>query len=101
MRAPTFVATFKDGAVTRMSIYCKKESDWSRGKRIAAHAWQTRDRRHRIEEFLATHDRYEHRHQMEEFLTKLEDREPSEIASCHFDVDGQMVLELTEDEPVQ
>jgi hypothetical protein len=94
MTTPVFCATFKDGEQVRMTTHCaSKKLDWDNGKRLAAHAWQTRDRRHRIEEFLANHDRYTHRQQLENFLAKLGDREPPEIASCHFDVDGSQVVQ--------
>jgi hypothetical protein len=81
MRAPpVFVAKFADGEFTRMTTYCETELDWERGRSLAKHAWQTRDRRHRIEKFLAD----------------IEDREPPEITSCHFEVDGQVVEEPKE-----
>jgi len=42
---------------------------------LAKHAWQTRDRQRRIKKSPA----------------KTEDREPPEITSYHFEVDGQVV----------
>jgi hypothetical protein len=91
MTTPVFCATFKDGETVRMTTHCtSKKLDWDSGKRLAAHAWQTRDRRHRIEEFLVNHDRYT---QLEKFLAKLGDRDPPEITSCHFDVDGVQVVQ--------
>jgi hypothetical protein len=30
-----------------MSIWCDGELDWERGRNLARHAWQTRDRRRR------------------------------------------------------
>jgi hypothetical protein len=81
---PVFVATFADGETVRMTTHCKRELDWERGRSLAKHAWQTRDRRHRIE----TRDQ---RHRIEEFLASLKDREPPEITSYHFEVDGQVI----------
>jgi hypothetical protein len=75
-----FVAAFADGETVRMSVYGGSELDWQRGRSIAKHAWQTRDRRYRIEKFLAD----------------IEDREPPEITSCHIEVDGQVVEEPKE-----
>jgi hypothetical protein len=99
MRAPTFVATFQDGEVTRMTCHCDGELNWERGRNLAKHAWQTRDRRRRIEEFLAKHDRYAHWLQMEKFLTDIEDRDPPDITSCYFDVDGELVQHPGEGAP--
>jgi hypothetical protein len=94
MTTSVFCATFQDGEQVRMTTHCARERlDWERGRSLAGHAWQTRDRRHRIEEFLANHDRYTHRQQLEKFLAKLGDREPPEITSCHFDVDGSQVVQ--------
>jgi hypothetical protein len=99
---PVFCATFKDGETVRMATHCTRERlDWERGRNLAGHAWQTRDRRQRIEKFLANHDRYEHRHEMEKFLASLEDCEPPEIAAAHFDVDGRIVQESREGAPGQ
>jgi len=41
---PTFVATFADGAVTRMSVYAENETtpDLERGKTLARHAYRSR-----------------------------------------------------------
>lgn len=40
---PTFVATFADGNVTRMSTYTSLEKlDVERGRRLAIHAWKAR-----------------------------------------------------------
>jgi hypothetical protein len=58
-----------------MTTHCKKELDWERGRSLAKHAWQTRDHRHRIKKPHAN----------------TEDREPPAIASCHFEVDGQVI----------
>jgi hypothetical protein len=77
---PVFVAEFADGEVTRMTTHCEGELDWERGRSLAKHAWQTRDRRYRIEKFLA----------------EIEDREPPEITAYHFEVDGQVVEEPKE-----
>jgi hypothetical protein len=96
---PVFFATFKDGEAIRMSTHCDGKLDWERGRNLAKHAWQTRDRRRQIEEFLANHDRYEHRHEMEDFLSSIEDNEPPEIAAYHFDVDGRIVQEPREGAP--
>jgi hypothetical protein len=92
---PVFCATFKDGEEVRMTTHCTSEKlDWERGRHLAKHAWQTRDRRHQIEEFLANiGDRYEHQNQVEKFLASVEDRDPPEITSAHFDVDGHVVRE--------
>jgi hypothetical protein len=99
---PTFVATFDDGETVRMTTHCDGEPDWDRGRNLAKHAWVTRDRRRRIEEFLANvGDRYEHRQQVEKFLARLEDHDSPEITSCHFDVDGQLVREPSEGAPAQ
>ena len=72
---PVFVATFADGETIRMTTHCKKELDWGRGRSLAKHAWQTRDRQRRIKKSPA----------------KTEDREPPAIASYHFEVDGQVI----------
>jgi hypothetical protein len=63
-----------------MTTHCEGGLDWERGRSLARHAWQTRDRRHRLEEFLAN----------------IEDREPPEITSYHFEVDGQVIEEPKE-----
>jgi hypothetical protein len=85
-----FVAAFADNETVRMTTArCKGELDWERGRLLAKHAWQTRDRRHLIK----TRDQ---RHRLEKFLANLEDREPPEIASCHFEVDGQVIDEPKE-----
>jgi hypothetical protein len=41
---PTFVATFADGAVTRMSVYAENETtpDLERGKTLARYAYRSR-----------------------------------------------------------
>jgi len=78
--SPVFVATFADGETARMTTHCEGGLDWERGRSLARHAWQTRDRRHRLEEFLAN----------------IEDREPPEITSYHFEVDGQVIEEPKE-----
>jgi|SRR6516225_5776875 hypothetical protein len=102
MTTPVFVATFADGEVARMTTHCGGELDWRRGRNLARHAWRTRDRRHRIEKYLAdVGDRYEHRQQLEKFLAKLGDRDPPEIASYHFDVDGEVIREPTGNKSVQ
>jgi hypothetical protein len=102
MTAPVFVTKFADGETTRMTTHCASEKlDWGRGRNLAKHAWQTRDRRRRIEKFLASHDRNEHRHELEEFLGNIEERPPPEITSCHFDVDGQVVREPSESAPAR
>jgi hypothetical protein len=91
-KSPVFVATFADGETIRMTTYCETELDWARGHRLVNHAWQTRDRRHRIE----AHDR---RHRFEEFLANIEDREPPQITSCWFETDDGVVSEPSEGEP--
>jgi hypothetical protein len=63
-----------------MTTHCEGELDWERGRSLAKHAWQTRDRRHRVEEFMAN----------------ITDREPPEITSHHFEVDGQVIEEPKE-----
>ena len=78
--SPVFVATFADSETARMTTHCEGGLDWERGRSLARHAWQTRDRRHRLEEFLAN----------------IEDREPPEITSYHFEVDGQVIEEPKE-----
>jgi hypothetical protein len=83
MRPPTFVATFDDGEIVRMTTHCDGELDWERGRSLARHAWQTRDRRHRIEDFLAN----------------IEDRTSPEITRCWFETDGGVVSEPSEGEP--
>jgi len=77
---PVFVATFADGETVHMTTHCEGELDWERGRSLAKHAWQTRDRRHRVEEFMAN----------------ITDREPPEITSHHFEVDGQVIEEPKE-----
>jgi hypothetical protein len=73
----TFVAKFADGEVTRMTVWCDGELDWERGRNLARHAWQTRDRRRRIDE--------------------MQDSEPPEIAECHFEMaNGEIVEEPSE-----
>jgi hypothetical protein len=67
----TFVATFADGETVRMSTYCKNSLDWGRGRRLAAHAWQTRSRQKSLVE-LST----------------------PEITAYHFEVDGAVFREL-------
>jgi hypothetical protein len=83
-----------------MSTYCDVELAWARGRNLVRHAWQTRDRRRRIEEFLVTIDDRRwyrsaigRRHWIERFLARIKDREPPEITSCHFEVDGQTIEE--------
>jgi hypothetical protein len=45
MGSPTFVATFRDGEVTRMTTFTSRtELDVRRGVRIARHAYQQRKR---------------------------------------------------------
>jgi len=40
---PTFVATFANGEVTRMSVFCTPENlDWERGERLSVAAYQSR-----------------------------------------------------------
>jgi hypothetical protein len=70
-----FVARFSDGEVTRMTVWCNKgELDWERGRNRARHAWQTRDRRRRID--------------------TMEDNAPPEITECHFEMaDGEIIRE--------
>jgi hypothetical protein len=99
-RKIVFVAAFADGETARMSTYCDVELAWERGRNLVRHAWQARDRRRRIEAFLVTIDDRHwyrsaigHRHQIERFLARIKDREPPEITSCHFEVDGQTIEE--------
>jgi hypothetical protein len=87
--SPIFVATFADSETVRMTTHCRSKLDWKRGRGLAKHAWQTRDRRHQIE----TRDRQQ---RTEKFLANLKDREPPEIMSCHFEVDGQVIEEPKE-----
>jgi hypothetical protein len=69
-----FVAKFADDEITRMTIWCDGELDWERGRSISRHAWQTRNRRRRIE--------------------AMEDNVPPEITECHFEMaDGEIVTE--------
>jgi hypothetical protein len=76
-----FVAQFADGEVARMTTYCEGDLNWEHGKKVAKHAWQTRDRRYRIERFLA----------------EIEDRTPPEITECHFEMaNGEIVSEPSE-----
>jgi hypothetical protein len=92
--SPIFVATFADVETVRMMTHCKGGLDWERGRSLARHAWQTRDRRRRIEKFLITiDDRRERHRQIEKFLARIEDREPPEITSHKFEVDGQVIEE--------
>ena len=70
--SPVFVATFADGETARMTTHCEGGLDWERGRSLARHAWQTRDRR---------------RHK------NTKDRKPPEITSYHFEVAGQAIEE--------
>jgi hypothetical protein len=95
--APVFVATFADGETVRMTTHCKGKFDWERGRSLAKHAWQTRDRRHRIEKFLASNGNRKPSEipsdRLKEILADIKDREPPEIAADHFEVDGQPIEE--------
>jgi hypothetical protein len=73
--SPVFVATFADGETVRMTTHCEGELDWERGRSLAKHAWQTRDRR---------------------LHAKTKDRELPEITSHHFEVGGQVIEEPKE-----
>jgi len=109
----TFVATFADGEVTRMSAFCRDGLDWERGKRLAAHAWQTRIRQRRVtpeaKQLLlsypdnnATYEKdLKHRawrgELLDRFCESLVEMSTREIVAYHFEVDGAVFHEPKEE----
>jgi hypothetical protein len=80
---PTFVATFADGTVTRMSTFTSLENlDWDRGIRLSQAAYQSRWRARA-------------RHERGLPLTSLWGPTPPAIISAYFAQDGKVLAQRT------
>lgn len=91
---PTFVATFADGQVTRMSTYTSLEKlDVERGRRLAVYAWESR-RRSRISPALRDavlrmqYSSIMNRERLAAFCEEYHNRPAPAIVSAHFEQDG-------------
>jgi len=73
---PVFVAEFADGSHVRMSVACSTETlDWTRGERLARHAWASR-----------------HKVSLAWDSAKLAEMVPP-ISVCRFEQDGKMLAQ--------